>query len=492
MPKKSTFFTLLPGQDRSRPRSESIIILERPPTDTRGEDGITVTKEMTRVRSYSSQIIRPGKGLTTPPIKSPCPASPLKLLVGADGDYHSRATSQCNGKENLAVSTTGDVGTKQILNLAEGMVTKRPSSAGPTGHNGSGDHSSKLKSVEASSVSFASSVYTPNTISLGAKQSQPKTDKEFNTVMTYVKKNALNRHRVQDTMQEHYLQDQPLKTISLRRNTSPVENKLDGRNVHQIFLAPLSSEECCLQKSSNQQRSSGFSVSSDKSYERQRTGSFAGGKREHVLPLIKPSSHLNAQDLHKNAQVRATEEDPSQTGATSTPDVLNKPIDLITSVSADQERGDSPANKTQDMTVETQEGGEKADKATKGLKMRKEQKEEISASDVKLNHTSQSEGNVKQFNSEVRSTPWLPKSTTPAQNDSKVGPVREKCSVLKSPPLYNTELFISAEAPVFSNIQPQSARRDQERAGLIRFPGKSFFLFYKIPFRRIWSYKFLS
>lgn len=495
-------YTLLAGQDGSRPRSESMIILERPLTESKEEDGIAVTKEMTSVRSYSSQIIRPGKGLTAPLIKNLCPTSPLKLLVGADDDYHSHAMSQCKGKEDSTVSTTADVGTKQILKSAEGMFAKRPSSAGPTSHNGSGDHkeslySSKPKGVEGSAVSIVSSVYTPRLISLGTEQSQPKTDKEFNTLTTHVKINPLNRNRVQDTMQEHYLQDLPLKPLSLHRNTSPLDNKFEGRNVYQISSIPLSSEEGCPQESATQQRSLSFSVSSDKSHERQRTRSFTGqmeqarGKREHVFLLIKPSSNLKTQDLHKNAQVRGTGKDSSQTGATSTPAGSTKPRDLTITVSAGQEKGDSPANKTRDVTVETQEGVEEAEEANKGLKMNKvskEQKQERSASEVKLHQISQSEVNVKQHNTEVRSIAWLSGSTTPiaiGQNDSKVGPVRETCTVLRSSPLYNTELSISAETPVFSSIRPQSARRDEERAGLIRFPGKSLFLFYETPFRHI-------
>ncbi|KAB5576958.1 hypothetical protein PHYPO_G00204490 [Pangasianodon hypophthalmus] len=370
----STKSRRMPTSNGSRPRSESMIILERPLTESKEEDGIAVTKDMTRVRSYSSQIIRPGKGLTATPIKSPCPTSPLKLLVGANDDYHPRAVSQCKGKDEPAVSTTADKGTKQILKLAEGMVAKRPS------------------------------------------------------------------------------------------------------------------EEGCLQEAITQQRSLSFSVSSDESHERQRTGSFtghftgqmeqAGGKREHVFPFIKLSPNLKTQDLHKNAQVKATGKDPSQTGATSTPAVSTKPRDLTITVTAGQERGESPANKPRDMAVETQEGVEEADEANKELKMNKvskEKKEESSASEVKLHTTSQSEVTVKQHNTEVRSlsTRWLPESSTPiavVQNDSKVGPGRETCTVLRSPPLYNTELFTSAESPVFSSIRSESARRDQERAGLIRFP----------------------
>ncbi|MCJ8732423.1 hypothetical protein PDJAM_G00211320 [Pangasius djambal] len=489
----STKSRRMPTSNGSRPRSESMIILERPLTESKEEDGIAVTKDMTRVRSYSSQSIRPGNGLTATPIKSPCPTSPLKLLVGANDDYHPCAMSQCKGKDEPAVSTTADKGTKQILKSAEGMVAKRPRSAGPISHKRSGDHkeslySSKLKGVEGNAVPNVRSVYTMSLISLGTEQTQPKTEKVFNTVTTHVKGNALNRNRVQDTMQENYLQGQPLKPLSMHRNTSPLDDKFEGRNVHQISSVPLSSEEGCLQEAITQQRSLSFSVSSDESHERQRTGSFtghfagqmeqAGGKREHVFPFIKLSPNLKTQDLPKNAQVRATGKDPSQTDATSTPAVSTKPRDLTITVTAGQERGDSPANKPRDMAVETQEGAEEADETNKELKMNKvikEQKEERSASEVKLHTTSQSEVNVKQHNTEVRSlrTRWLPESSTPiavSQNDSKVGPVRETCTVLRSPPLYNTELFTSAESPVFSSIRSESARRDQERAGLIRFP----------------------
>lgn len=477
-----------------------MIILEQPLTESKEEDGIAVTKEMTSVHSYSSQIIRPGKGFKTPLVKSSCPTSPLKLLVEPDDDYRSHARSQCKGKENSVVSTTADVGTKQILKSAEGMVAKRPSSAGPTSHKGSGDHkeslySFKLKGIEGSAVSIVSSVYTPCFISLGTEQSQHKTDKEFNTITTHVKINASDRNRVQDTMREHYLQDPPLKPLSLHRNTSPLDNKFEHRNVYQISSIPLSSEEGCLQKSATQQQSQSFSVSSDKIHERQRTRSFTGqmeqarGKREHAFSLIKSSSNLKTQDLHKNAQVRAMGKDPSQTGATSSP--ATKPRDLTITVSTGQERGDSPANKARDVAVDTQERVDEAEEANKGLEMNKvskKQKEERNASEVKLHTTAQSDVNVKQHNTEVRSIAWLSESTTPiaiGQNNSKMGPVRETSPVLRSSPLYNTELFISAETPVFSSIRSQSARRDEERAGLIRFPGKSLFLIYKTPFRHI-------
>lgn len=436
-----------------------MIILERPLSENKEEDGIAVTKEMTRVRSYSSQIIRPGKGLI-PPVK---------------------------GKEEPAVSTTADVGAKQILKSAEAMVAKRPSSAGPTSHKGSGDHKERLYSsgVDGSAVSTVSSVYTPCLSSLGTEQSQLKTDKEFNTVKTHVKRNALNKNRVQDTMQEHYLQGQAQKPLSLNKNTSPLDKKLEGRNVYLISSMPLSSGEDCLKEPTNQQQSSSLSVSSDESHERQRTGSFteqmeqAEGKREHVFPLMKPSSNLKTQHLHKNAQVRAPGKESSETGVSNTPAVSTKPRDLTITVSAGQERVENPANKTQHMALEAQEGVEEADETNKGLKMNtasKEQREERSTSEVTLHTTSQSVVNIKQHNTEARNTSWLPESTTPVQNDSKVGPVRETCTVPRSPPVYNTELFISAETPVISSIRPQSAKRDQERAGLIRFPGKSLFV----------------
>lgn len=444
-----------------------MIILEQPLTESKEEDGIAVTKEMTYVRSYSSQIMTPEKGLTAPLIK---------------------------GKEEPTESTTADVETKQIQKSTEAMVAKRPSSAGPTSHKGSGDHKESLYS---SSVSTVSSEYAPCLISLGTEQSQPKTDKEFNTVKTHVKRNALNKNRVQDTLQEHYLQGQPLKPLSLHKNTSPLDSNFEGRHVHHISSMPLSSEEYCLQESTNQQRSLSFSVSSDESHERQRTGSFTGhmeqvgGKREHVFSLIKPSSSLKTQDLHKNAQVRPTGKDPSETGVTSTPAITIKPRDLTLTVSVGQEREENPANKTQDKAVETQEGIKEADKANKGLKtykVSKEQKEERSASEVTLQTTLQSEVSVKQPNTEVRNIPWLPESTASAQTDRKAGPVRETGTVLRSPPLCNTECFIAAKAPVFSSNRPQSARRDQERSELNRFPSKSLFLFYKTPFRHILSW----
>lgn len=474
-----------------------MIILERSLTESKEEDGIAVTKEMTHVCSYSSQIIRPGKGLIAPPIKSPCLTLPLKLPVGVDDDDdHRLAMSQCKEKVVPTVCTTADVGTRRIPKSAEEMAAKRPSSAGHTSRKGSGDHkeslySSKPKGVEGSAVSIVSSVYTPCLILLGTEQSHPKTDKDFNTVTTHFKRNALTQ--VQDTKQEHNLQSQPLKPLSMHKNTSRLDNKFEGRNIHQISSMPISSEDGCLQESTTQQRSRSFYISSDKSHERQRTGSFTGrmeqpgGEREHVFPLTTPSSTLKTQDLHKNAQVRASGRDPLQTGVTSIPAVSSKPRELTASVSAGQERVDSPANKNRDVVVETQQIAKEVDEANKEKMnmVSKEQKEERSAPEVKLHTISTSEFNVKQHNPEVRSlsTPWMPESTTPSAvgpNDSKAGPLREPCTVLRSPPLYNTELFISSESPVFSSIRPQSARRDQEKARLIRFPGKSVFVLWEL------------
>ncbi|KAK2850186.1 hypothetical protein Q7C36_008969 [Tachysurus vachellii] len=481
----STKSRRMPTSDGSRPRSESMIILERPLNAHEENNGIAVTKELTRVRSYSSQIIRPGKGLIVPATKSSCPASPLKLLVGADDDSLQCAMSQCKLKKESAVSKTTDVGTKQILNLAEGMVVKHSSSAGPTSHKGSGDlkeslYSSKPNCFESIVVSTASHVYAPCPISLDTEQPQLKTDKELNSVTTHFKGNALDRNRVQFTMQESYFKDQPLKPLSLHRNTSHLDKKSEVTNIQQISLMKFSSEEGCLQDSTTQQRSLSFSVSSDESHERQRTRSFtgqmeqAGGKQELVFPLIKPSSNPKTQDADINAQVKPTGNDQSQAKATSTPVVSTKPRDLtITLRSVGQERKDSPANKTRDMAVETHDRVEEVDKTNKELKMNKdgkEQKEERKDSEVKLHTTSPSEVTDKQHNTEVRSMPWLPESTTPIaveQNDIKVGPVTE--TALRSPPLYNTELFISAESPEFFGKRPQSARRDQDRPGLNRF-----------------------
>ncbi|KAK3543458.1 hypothetical protein QTP70_020937 [Hemibagrus guttatus] len=469
----------MPISDGSRPRSESMIILEQPLIEHKEEDGIAVTKELTRVRSYSSQIIRPRKGLITPPTKSPCPASPLKLLVGADDDSHPCSMSQCKGNYEPAESKTAGVGTKQILKSAEDMVVKRPSSAGPSSHKGSGDHkeslySSKLKGVEGSVVSTVSSAYTPCLISLDTEQSQAETEKELNTVTTHAKGNALNQNRVQDTLQESYFKGQLPKPLSLHRNTLPLDSKSVGKNAHQISAMPRSSEEACLQESTTQQQSLSFSVSSDKSQERQRTASFtgqieqAGGMQELVFPFIKPSSNLKMQDPDKNAQVKPTGKDPSQTRATSTSADSTKPRDLTITVSVGQERRDSPSNKTRDMTVEDRVEDLDRNIGLKLNKDSKEQKEESNASEVKLYTTYLSEFTDKQHNTEVGSTRWLPKSTTPTavdQNDSKVGPVGE--TVLRSPPF-----FITAESPEFSSKRPQSARRDQERTGLNRFAGK--------------------
>ncbi|XP_027020031.1 uncharacterized protein cracdla [Tachysurus fulvidraco] len=481
----STKSRRMPTSDESRPRSESMIILERPLTEHEEDNRIAVTKEMTRVRSYNSQIIRPGKGLIVPATESSCPASPLKLLVGADDDSLQCAISQCNLKKESAASKTTDVGTKQILNLVEGMVVKHSSSARPTSHKGSGDlkaslYSSKPNCFESSVVSTASHVYAPCPISLDTEQPPLKTDKELNSVTTHFKGNALDRNRVQFTMQESYFKDQPLKSLSLHKNTSNLYKKTEVTNIQQISLMPFSSEEGCLQDSTTQQRSLRFSVTSDESHERQRTRSFtgqmeqAGGKQELVFPLIKPSSNNKTQDADINAQVKPTGNDPSQAKASSTPVVSTKPRDLtITLWSVGQERKDSPANKTRDMAVETHDRVEEVNKTNKDLKMNKdskEQKEERKASEVKLHTTSPSEVTDKQHNTEVRYMPWLPESTIAIavdQNDSKVGPVKE--TALRSPPLYNTELFISAESPEFFSKRPQSARGDQDRPGLNRF-----------------------
>ncbi|KAF5902045.1 mediator of DNA damage checkpoint protein 1-like isoform X1, partial [Clarias magur] len=460
----STKSRRMPTSDQSKFRSESMIILERPLTDSKQEDEVDVAKEMTSVCPYSSHIIRPGMILTSPPIKSPCPASPLELLVTADDDYQPHDMSQCKAKEKPSVSTNAEVGTKPILKSSEGMVAKIPSSIGPTSHKKSGDHKESLyvssfKGVEGSDVSTVSSVYTRT------EQVQAKSNKEFNTATTYIKRSAMTRNRVQDTMQEHHFQDQPLKP------RSPLDSKFEDRNVNKICLLPLSGQEGCLQESTTQQRSLSFSVSSGKSHERQRTGSFtgemeqAGGKQEYVVPLIKPLSNLKTLDPHSNTQVMT-----SQTGATSTPAVSAKSRDLTITMSAAQENRDSLANKTRDMTGETQEGVEEANEEMK----RKEQREERSVYKVKLQNTSQLKVTVKQHNPEVGglSEPWLPESNSPTavgQNDSKVGSVREPYTVPRSPPFSNTELYILAESPLFSSIRPHSPRRAQERAGLMTF-----------------------
>ncbi|XP_053352877.1 uncharacterized protein cracdla isoform X1 [Clarias gariepinus] len=458
----STKSRRMPTSDKSKFRSESMIILERPLTDSKQEDEMDVTKEMINVCSHSSQIIRPGMILTSPPIKSTCPASPLKFLVTADDEYQPHDMSQCKAKEKPSVSTSAEVGTKPIRKSAEGMVAKIPSSVGPISHKRSGDHkeslhSSSFKGVEGNDVSIVSSVYTPCSVSLGTEQVQPKSDKELNTATTYIKRSVLNRNRVQDTMQEHNFQDQPLKPLL------PFDSKFEGRNVHKICLLPLSSQEGCLQESTTQQRSLSFSVSSGQSHERQRTGSFtgemeqAGGKTEHVVPLIKPLSNLKTQDLCSTTQVMT-----SQTGANSTPAVSTKSRDLTITVSAAQE---SLANNTRDMTGETQEGVDETNEEMKRNGVSKEQRKEGSVYEVKLQNTSKLKVNVKQHNSEVRSlsAPWLPESNSPTvvgQNDSKVGPVREPS---RSPPFSNTE------PPLFSSIRPHSAKRAQEGAGLITF-----------------------
>lgn len=426
-----------------------MIILERPLSEIKDDDGVAVSKKISRTRSYSSQIIRPEKGLVALPIK---------------------------GKVEPAVNTIADVGNKQILKSAEAVTAKRPSSAGPTGHKECGDHKESLYStgVEGSAMLIVSPVYTPCVISLGTEQSEPTTEKEFIAVKTHAKRNVMNRNRAQDTKQEHYLYGQPQKPLSLQKTISPIDNKFEGSNVHQISSMPLSTEDGYLKESTNQQWSISFSVSTDESHKRQRDGSFTGqaeGKTENGFPLLKPSSNYKTQDLHRNTQIRPPARDPQVTGVTSTPAVSAKPRDLTISVSAGQELKEGLANNTQDMVVKTKEGVE--------------EKEEKSSSEVRLYTTSQSEVSVKQYNAEVRNTPWLPETTSSVQKDSKVQPARETCTVPRSPPLYNTELFSTAETPLFSSIQPQSAKRDQERAGLIRFPGKSLFLFYKTPFRNI-------
>ncbi|KAL6484837.1 hypothetical protein MHYP_G00068820 [Metynnis hypsauchen] len=485
----STKSRRLPTSAGCRPRSESMNNLERPLTESEEEEGAAVTKEMTRVRSYSSQIIRPGEVLSAPPIKSLLSASPLKSLVGTADVYPSPAMSRSEGSISPTNTSLQHPVLKQQTPTREAASSQRPeditaNSAVPTSKKWSADlrespFSAKLKSTQESTVSTVSSAEDHPT-------SQPLVFPQASAVEVTPR--------------------QP----SLRKNTTPLDDKVVERNLRQISTTPPPShDQVQLQKESvNWQRpisgSFHFSVSSAKSHERQRTGSFTGGvaqagaKREPAPPPIS-SINLKTQDHLRSVQVRTAGKDPfciteSQRNerAASTPGLPAKLRDPTATVYTGQERGDSRATETQETGVEAteeevQEGVEEADEAVEDLKGNEvneegKEEEERNAFGVKLRTTSlslklradktQSEFRVKEHSAEVSTLNpyWMMESTghtAEGQKDSSMGPMTGNiaATVFKKSPIHKTEALISAQV---SSSPPQSASKDKEKTTPIR------------------------
>ncbi|XP_072542167.1 uncharacterized protein cracdla isoform X2 [Salminus brasiliensis] len=505
----------LPTSVGCRPRSESMNNLERPLTESEEEEGAAVTKEMTRVRSYSSQIIRPGEVLSTLPIKSPLSVSPLKSLVGAGDGNATRAKNQPEASSSGTNTLFQHHVLKQQTPAREAVSSQKPEaataalvpkqapySAVPVPKTWSGElretpYSSTLKSAQDSTVStVTSSNSTARVSSVGFEQNQPQVEKRSNTIPYHDKRDTL----IKDIMNEDHARGLfpqasaggvALRPLSLRRNTSPLDDKVVARNLQQISSAPLPEQGDQLQKRSadHQKPVSGsfrFSVSSDKSHERHRTGSFTGvmaptgAKRE---PAQEQLESVQARPIRKDP-LSFTEYQANETRAAGTL-AVTRPRDPTASISAGRERGDSQASESQETGVEAteeevQEGIEEADEASEDLKgndanEEEKEEEERNAFGVKLRTTNlslkfrtdkaQSELRVKQHSAGVSSLnpPRLMESTTPAaegQKGSSVGPIKGNMAgtVSKKSPVHNTEALISA----------QVSSRDKESTAPIR------------------------
>ncbi|XP_036454864.1 mucin-17 isoform X2 [Colossoma macropomum] len=475
----STKSRRLPTSAGCRPRSESMNNLERPLTESEEEEGAAVTKEMTRVRSYSSQLIRPGEVLSAPPIKSLLSASPLKSLVGAADGYPSPAISWSEGSISPTSTSLQHPVLKQQTPTREAASSQKPeaataSSAVATIKKWSADlrespFSSKLKSAQESTVSTVSSA------------------EDHPTGQPLVFPQAAAGEVAQ-------------RPPSLRKNTSPSDDKVVERNLQQISTTPPPGhDEVQLRKeSANWQRpiSGSFHFSSAKGHERQRTGSFTGGvaqsgaKREPAPPPIS-SINLKTQDHIRSVQVRTAGKDPffvteaqRNERAASSSAVPTKLRDPTATVSTGRERGDSRASETQETGVEAteeevQEAVEEADEAGEDLKGNevnedRKEEEERNAFGVKLRTTSlslklradkaQSEYRVKQHSAEVST---LNPSSAEGRKDSSMGPITGNmaATVSKKSPVHKTEALISTQV---SSSQPQSASRDKEKTAPIR------------------------
>lgn len=482
---------------------------------------VAVTKEITRVRSYSSQIIRPGEVFTAPPSKSPLSASPLKSLVRAGDGYHTPAVSQNEGGISSSSTIVQHPVLKQQMPAKEAASSQKPepavtavgskhalSSAVPTNKKWSGDlrespFSSRLKSGQESAV--------PHVCSLESEHNQPKSKKESNNMSTHDKRDMINKTEVKDILQENILRGQlpvypqaggaSLRLPLLRRNISPLDDKVVGRNLQQISTAPQGEQP--QKESANRQRpisgSFHFSSSSAKSHERQRTGSFTGGvdqagvKREPAPPPLSIKS-FKTQDKLTSVQVGTSLEDPISN--TESQRIPTKPKD--TTLSADRERGDRRVSETgvEATEEEVQEGVEEADEASEDLKGNEESKVEAerSAFGVKLRTTSlslkygaaQPDLKMKQHSAEVKTLnpTWSMESTALAgQQDSSVGPIRGNMTAtgLKKSPIHKPETLISA--PIASS-PPQSANRDKERTAPFNLDGE-FLCVFMISFKHL-------
>uniref|UniRef100_A0A8B9LQ03 DUF4592 domain-containing protein n=1 Tax=Astyanax mexicanus TaxID=7994 RepID=A0A8B9LQ03_ASTMX len=525
----------LPTSAGYRPRSESMNNLERPLTESEQEEGAAVIKEMTRVRSYSSQIIRSGEGLSTPPIKSPLPVSPLKSLVGAGDGSAARAISHPEGSISAtntsfqhyvpmqqAPAREAASGLKSEAATAAVVTKQVPGSAVPPPKKWSGElretpYSSTLKSAQDSTVPpVGSAVSTTPISSVGSDQNQPQSEKRSCTILTHDKRDTLNKNVI---MQEDNARGlfppassggMPLRPPSLRRNTSPLDEKVVARNLQQISPAHIPGQVGQLQKkSADQQRpisgSFRFSASSEKSNERHRTGSFTG-LVGHTAAKREP-----AQDQFESVLAQTARKDPTpiteyqryETRSSSS-SALTKPKDPTPTISsAGRERGDSRASDSQETGVEAteeelQEVVEEAVEASEDLKGNEaneeaKEEEEKNAFGVKLRTTSlslkfradkpQSELRVKQHSAGVSSNPpWLMASTTPpvdGQKDSSVGqsgPTRGNMAAAVSKKVQSAEGLISDQV---SSSLPQSVSRDKERTAPPRVDGEFQCLIFK-------------
>ncbi|KAI4892712.1 hypothetical protein NFI96_015308, partial [Prochilodus magdalenae] len=463
-----------------RPRSESMNNLERPLTESEEEEGAAVTKEMTRVRSYSSQIIRPGEVLSAPPVKSPLSASPLKSLIGVGAGYPTPAMSQSEG--SILPTTTyvqhpvlkqqtpaREAASSQMPEVATAAVgTKQvPSLAVPTNKKGSTDlrespFISKPKTAQDSTVSTVTSAE-------GHPRDQP-------LVFPHASAGGM-----------------ALRSPSLRKNTT-LDDTVVGRNLQKISTTPTPGHKVQGPVSG----SFHLSFSSAKGQERQRAGSFTGGVHQATAktepePLPISLINLKTQDHQRSIQVGIAGQDQisitesqRKDRAASTPAAPTKPRDPTPTL---RERGNSQASETQETGVEAteeevQEGVEEADEASEDLKGNEvneegKEEEEKNAFGVKLRTTSlslkfradkaQSEFKVKQHSAEVStlSPSWIMESTAPAaegQKDNSVRPIQRNttATVPKKSPIHTAEAF---PAQVSSS---QSASKDREIIAPIR------------------------
>ncbi|XP_066542018.1 CRACD-like protein [Hoplias malabaricus] len=481
----------LPISAGCRPRSESMNNLERPLTESEKEEEAALTKEMTRVRSYSSQIIRPGEVLSAPPIKSPLYASPIKPLIGATEVYPTPVMIQSEGRISPTNTSLQQHVLKQQTPTREAASIQKhesattslgfrhaPSSAVPAIKKWGGDLkesplNSKPKSAQDSTVSSTSSTIS----SVESEQNLPQ-----------IKKKVFPQSSDVGVAQ---------RPPSLQRNTYPIDNKTVSRNLQQNITAQYPGKEDSLQSADCQRPLYGsfrFPASSAKSHERQRAVSFTGGvdksgTKAEPAPAFIASINLKTQDQPRSVQVKTAGQDPlslieSQRNESKSSNlaVPRKLKDEMLTLTAARRQGDSWASEAQETGVEAteedvQEAVEEADEAREDLKVNEaneegKEQEERNAFGVKLRTTSlslkfqadkaQSELKVKHHSAEV-ATQGSPLSASPeGQKDNGVGPIggNMASTVSKESQIHSAEALISAQD---SSSPPQSVSRDKEK-----------------------------